>query len=100
MPKPFECSSGNYTGTGAAQTVTLGFKPKFLWIFNETDGDSMVFSSDGIADGKCVSIVGAAGPALVAANGVTLSATGFSVGTDASVSELAKVFEYVAIGGN
>lgn len=98
MSKPFECASGTYTGTGAAQTVTLGFKPKLLWIYNVTDGDQVGFMSDSMADDTFCSIVGAV--ALIAANGVTLSATGFSVGTDASVSENAKVFHYVALGGN
>lgn len=86
--------AGTYTGTGAAQTITLGFKPKGLIIINTTDGDSVFYHIDGMADGTGVAVVLAA--AAVASQGVTLSARGFSVGTDLNVNESAKVFRYLA----
>ena len=97
MPKPFECDAGSYTGTGAAQTITLGYKPKQVSIANSTDGDVVVLHFDGMTAGTSIAI-GAASATVT--NSVTLTDTGFTVGTDASVSENAKVFKYVAIGGN
>ncbi len=98
MPKPFECSSGTYTGTGSAQSVTLGFKPDLLMVFNQTDGDTVGIFMDGMTDDSACVITTAV--ALDAADGITLSATGFSLGTGAECNENLKVYRYVAIGGN
>ncbi len=87
--------SGTYTGTGAAQTITLGFEPRAVITINETDGDSVHLHFDGMADATGVSIGTAA--ASVASEGITLTSRGFSLGTDASVNESAKVFRYLAI---
>lgn len=92
----FETQTGTYTGTGAAQSVTLGYRPMLLIIFNETDGDVINFKLGAQAGDDHVSIGTAT--ALVSSGGITLSNTGFSVGTDNSVSENAKVFRYVAFG--
>jgi hypothetical protein len=97
MAKPFQCESGTYTGTGAVQTITLGFKPKLVLAFNVTDGDTLVGTTDTLADGTGFSIV-AATAALT--NGFTLSDSGFSLGTSAVANESAKVYHYLAIGGN
>lgn len=91
-----EIKTGTYTGTGAAQSVTLGYKPAALIIVNETDGDVVNVKIAGSTDATHIAIGAAA--AAVASGGITLSATGFSVGTDASVSESAKVFRYIALG--
>ena len=50
MAKVFEQTTGTYTGTGAAQTITLGFRPTALIIANITDGDTVVFYFDGMTD--------------------------------------------------
>lgn len=90
-----EISANTYTGTGAAQTITLGYRPSALITINVTDGDSVCFHFDGMTAASSVSI-GAA--AATVTNAVTFSNTGFSLGTDASVNENAKVFRYIAIG--
>lgn len=95
MGKSNETITGTYTGTGAAQTVTLGFKPDAVLIINVTDGDAVTLHINGMTNASSVSI-GAA--AATVTNAVTFSATGFSVGTDTSVSENAKVFRYIAWG--
>lgn len=89
-----QSGSGTYTGTGAAQSVTLGYKPKLLIIINETDGDSVFFHIQGMTAATGVSIGAAA--ATISSQAVTLSDTGFSLGTDASVNESAKSFRYFA----
>jgi len=98
MSKPFECSSGTYEGTGAALVVSLGFKPDLLIIFNEEDGDTLGFFIDGMTDDSACVVTAAV--ALDAADAVTLSATGFALGTGAELNESGKTFKYVAIGGN
>ncbi|MGH6783601.1 MAG: hypothetical protein ACREBP_03155 [Sphingomicrobium sp.] len=90
---------GTYTGTGAALSVVLGFKPDFLLIVNVTDGDIVHIGFRGLtAPGASVDI----GAAVVANPDNALTMTfegtngeGFTVGTDAS--EIAKVYGYLAI---
>lgn len=102
MGKPFESSTGTYTGTAAVVTVTLGYRPQFIKIWNETDGDAVWEAIDGLADDDAYQILdtgaGTTDVSLLAANGITISDSGFSVGT--GISEAAKVFRYFAIGGN
>lgn len=98
MPKPFECASGSFTGNQTARSIVLGFKPKLLMFFNETDGDMLAIMIDGMTDATGCAITGAV--AAVANQGITLDDSGFSLGTSAVVNETGKVFKYVAIGGN
>lgn len=91
-------ATGTYTGTTAAVTVTLGFKPIYVKVWNETDGDETWEHADGMTAGTALTN----GPsttdlALQADNAITLTDTGFTAGTD--MSEDAKVFRYVAFAG-
>jgi hypothetical protein len=87
---------GSYTGDGAAQTITCGFKPICVLVYNETDGDTLWLHLQGLADAKALQITNHADTqlSLLAANGITLSASGFTIGT--SLSESAKVMRYLA----
>jgi len=91
-----EGNSSTYTGDAAAQTITLGYKPICVIVYNETDGDSLWIHMNGMADAKALAIVNhdTAQLSILATNGITLSATGFTIGT--SLSESAKVFRYIA----
>lgn len=93
---PFEIKSGTYTGDGTSQTVTLGFKPMLVIVYNETDGDVVSIKYGESAAGTHIAIGTAA--AAVASGGLLFTATGFKVGTDTSTSENAKVFRYIALG--
>lgn len=86
--------NSTYTGTGAAKTLTFGFKPVEVTFYNITDGDSIAYHIQGMDDGTAIVMVGA--PATVATEGVTLTATGCTLGTDVSVNETDKVFRVVA----
>ncbi len=86
---------GSYTGTGAAQTVTLGFKPTVILAFNETDGDAIWGFINGMTADTAFTVVAAT--ATVASQGCTLSTSGFSLGTNAVINESAKVYKYIAI---
>lgn len=100
MPKPFECKTGTYTGTAAALTSginSIGFKPKLVIALNQTDGDTIWFHIDGMTAATAVSVDT---EVAVETSACTLSDTGFSLGTNAVVNESAKVYVYLAIGGN
>lgn len=86
-----EFANSTYAGTGAAVTVTLGFKPEFVMIWNVTDGDTLWFHVNGMTDATSIKVDTAV---AAGTNGVTLSSSGFSVGTD--ISENAKTFRYIA----
>lgn len=93
-----EIKTGSYTGTGAALTSginEIGFRPAFIIAFNQTDGDLAWFHIDGMTAATAASIDT---EVAAEANGVTLSSTGFSLGTSTVVNESAKVYKYVAIG--
>lgn len=92
---PVETAAGTFTGTGAAQTITCGFTPSRVELFNVTDGDSYAVWNAGMADGTACAIGAAA--AAVTSQGVTPTARGFSVGTSTNVNENTKVFAWHAI---
>jgi len=90
-----EFKVGTYTGTGAAQSITLGYKPSFVIAFNQTDGDVAWFHIKGQTAATAVSIDT---EVAVETSACTLSATGFSLGTNAVINKNAKVYIYFAIG--
>ena len=98
MPASYERDVGTYTGDTAAQTITLGYKPTFVMVVNETDGDAIWFHINGMTDANAFSIkdtgAGATDLALESSNAITLSDSGFTIGTD--MSESGKTFRYVA----
>lgn len=96
-----EIKVGTYTGTGAALTSginSIGFKPAIIHAFNKTDGDQVWMYHQGMDDATAIAIGTATN--LIATQGCTLSATGFSLGTDATINETGKVYTYIAIGSN
>lgn len=97
-----EIQVGEYTGTGAALDVPLDFDPIFVFVVNLTDSDAFGFALKTANVGtKSYKVIGAAGPATVAAQGILFAAAGlkkFSLGTDAGLNETGKTFQYIAIG--
>lgn len=86
---------GTYAGSASAVPVAVGFKPKFVAVFNITDKDNMGFKTADMTADTSIGIAAAVAP--VAANGITLDAQGFTAGTDASCNEAAKTFGYLAL---
>ncbi len=85
-------AAGSYTGTAAVLEVKCGFRPKAVLLLNSTDGDVVAIHIDGMtADTDILISTASVGNA---ADGITLTPTGFKVGTD--YSESAKVFFYIA----
>jgi hypothetical protein len=87
--------TGTYTGSGATQAITLGFKPEFVLGFNQTDGDGFWFHINGMTAATVASVDSEVGAET---NGCTLTPTGFSLGSDAEANESAKVYIYFAFG--
>lgn len=88
-----QSAQGTYVGTGAAVQVKLGFRPRILIVYNETDGDVCWLVIRGLADGKAVQIDTAV--SLLASNGATLTEAGFTAGS--SMSESAKTMRFFAL---
>ncbi len=100
MPWPFEIAVGTYVGTGAALSTginSLGFKPTFVFAFNQTDGDLVWGHINGMTAATAFTIVAAT--ATVASQGCTLTNTGFTLGTDATINESGDTYVYIAVGG-
>lgn len=95
MPKPFECVSSGYTGDGnSGRTISVGFRPSLLLIIsiNSDFGCGVSMKTQGMPDDSFM-LPGYTG---FATNGVTLSDTGFSLGTAAGVNQLNATYYYVA----
>lgn len=91
-----QTSTGTVTGTGAALSVTTGFKPKYVKLVNLTSGVSLESISD-IPDGKGLALTTTPTYALVSSGGITINDNGFSVGTHA-VNANGETMAYIAFG--
>ncbi len=89
-------ATGTYTGTGSAQTITLGWKPTLVIVKAATNVASARIGGGDWWYGKTAT----ASATAHVASGVFIEATGFSVGTDASVSTNAVTYHYIAIKDN
>jgi hypothetical protein len=87
---------GTVTGTGAALTVTLGYRPDHVRVVNITDGDTVHEFFTGMTAGHAIKITNGDTTQMsrITSNGITLTDTGFTLGTD--VSESDKLLGYVA----
>lgn len=90
---------GSYitSSTAAAFTITLGYKPLWVRVINETSGD-MYEWYNGMADAEAVKTVAAGTRSLITSLGITQSATGFTVGLDTDVNVINEQLSWVAIG--
>ncbi len=84
--------SGTYTGTTAAQTVTVGFQPNWLIIWNQTDGDDVNFWHSS----SITTFINVAAAAATITGAVTTTDHGFSLPTDSDINENAKVYVFIA----
>jgi hypothetical protein len=85
-------ASGTYTGTTAAQTITVGFRPSWAMLMNQTDGDVVFIWHNS------VTTTGISIDTEAATETVTITATdhGLSLPTNAVVNENAKVYVFIA----
>ena len=85
-----------YSGTTAAQNIHLGFKPCYMIIYNQTDGDDVnIWCKDSIT--TFVNIAAAAASVTAAItqldNGTVI---GFSLPSDSDINEDGKVYVGIA----
>lgn len=88
--------TGSFVGTGAARSVEVGFKPKYIKFINIATGAVAEYSDTMAADTVVTHDSGT--DALVASEGVTLEDTGFALGTNAVVNGSTNIVHFMAIG--
>lgn len=85
------------SSTAAAFTLTIGFKPKYVHIWNETSGDEIEWNEN-MADAEGFKRVAAGTGALVTSNGITPTTHGFTVGLDTDINVINEQLSWLAIG--
>ncbi len=93
---------GSYidTGTAAAFVITVGFQPRYVRVSNE-DGDAFMEWYEGMAAAEAMKMIGDTNPmtyAKITSNGITVSATGFTVGLDTDVNVTSQQISWLALG--
>src|SRR3990167_11298029 len=86
------------TGTVAAVTFTLGFKPRWVRILNEAASSSGFEWYEGMADASAIKRALAGDLTVVTTNGITPSASGFTIGLDTDVNVINEQLDWIAIG--
>jgi hypothetical protein len=84
---------GTYTGNGGSQSVSVGFQPDWVTLYNGSDSlQSGVYVARG-STGRYFSTPGTAG--------ITITATGFDVsGGGGPINQTSKIYFYIAIKGD
>jgi hypothetical protein len=89
---------GKVDSTGAAISVTTGFKPSVVLLYN-VGGLVNAEWFDGMGDGKALKQVTAGTISFISSGGITLSENGFSIGTDSDINPAGgEDIYYLAIG--
>lgn len=92
-------ATGRYldTGTVAAYTFTLGFKPRYVKVVNNTSGDQMEWF-EGMTNAHAHKRIAAGTGAAITSNGITVSASGFTLGLDTDVNVTSEQVSFIALG--
>lgn len=85
------------TGTAAAFTLTVGFQPRYVHVVNNTSGDEEEWF-EGMAAASAFKKVAAGTTAQITTLGITVSATGFTVGLDTDINVTSEQLSWMAIG--
>jgi hypothetical protein len=86
---------GSYVGTAAPKSIEVGFKPKYIKFVNGGNGSTAEFMDTMDADSVVTHDSGT--DALVTSEGVTLTDTGFDLGTNAVVNGSTLLVHFMAI---
>lgn len=86
------------TGTVAAFTITTGFKPRYVKVVNLTASSSSEEWFEGMAAASAWKTATNGDASLITSNGITVSATGFTVGLDTDVNVTSEQLSWLAIG--
>lgn len=95
----FQMNTGFYMGTGVAgnEISNLGFSPDYVMIIPDTTAGTPVFKTSAMAANATAFMSATADNT---ATQITLTATGFSVGTIANVNSVNVRYSYFAVGGS
>ncbi len=89
---------GKVDSTGSAISVTTGFKPSVVLLYN-TEGLVKAEWFDGMGDGKALKQVTAGTISLISTGGITPTTNGFSIGTNSDINPSGgEDIYYLAIG--
>ena len=88
--------TGQYVGDGAARDIPLPFNPSYVRIVSVTE-NAITEQTAELADGESIQTTIAASIAVLASEGITLSAGKFSIGTDAKINTAASNYVWLAI---
>ena len=87
--------TGSYTGNGTSQSIAVGFNPKIIKIYN-TSAPEFMLKNDQFVDDDFLKIE-ATRFILKTANGITLTTTGFDLGSSSVINNNAVSYLYEAI---
>lgn len=88
-------ASGTYTGNGTSQSITIGWQPKFIIINNQSSGEASCYKTDGMAGDDFIQY--ASNAEIHTTFGVTITSTGFSVGSRADINGSGDPLSWIAI---
>ena len=83
--------------TAAAITITCGFQPRYVGVFNVTSGDQYQWF-EGMAAASALKQVTAGTSSIITTLGVTVSSKGFIIGLDTDVNVINEQLSWIAIG--
>lgn len=94
-----QVATGRYldTGTVAAYTFVLGFKPRYIRLVNLAATGARLEYFEGMADASAYKEVAAGDGAIITSNGITVSDTGFIFGLDTDANVSSEQVSFVAI---
>lgn len=94
-------ATGRYldTGTAAAFIITTGFQPRYVKVVNlGATGLASMEWFEGMADASCYLDVTDGTKTVPTTNGITVSATGFTVGLNTDVNITNEQISWLALG--
>lgn len=86
------------TGTAAAFTITLGFKPRYVKVVNLAASSASMEWFEGMAAASAWKVTTSGAFSLITSLGITVSATGFTVGLDTDVNVSSEQLSWIAFG--
>lgn len=86
------------TGTVAATSFTLGFKPRYVKVVNVDSGDVFEWYEGMAAASACKTTGSTGARTKVTSNGITVSENGFTLGLDTDVLVSSEQISWVAVG--
>jgi len=85
--------------TAAAFTITTGFKPRYVKVVNVgATGLASMEWFEGMADASCIQTVTDGTISVPVTLGITVSASGFTVGLNTDVNIIDEQLSWIAIG--